>query len=203
MKKLAVTLALAAIATSTFAQGIVKFSNNATTLISFGPQGGTLTATTPGASFYYALLTAPMGTVDPLAFTFAGIYATNSAATTGGRFQGGSNLGVTVAGWAAGDSRSFEIAGWSANLGPNWNAAWLNPATRPGGAQDYFGLSGIGAGIAGGLDSNNASIPALALIGPAPAISSGFALTSPIPEPGTMAIAGLGAAALMIFRRRK
>jgi hypothetical protein len=203
MKKLAVTLALAAIATSTFAQGLVKFSNNATTLVSFGQQGGVLTATTPGASFYYCLLVAPMGTVDPLAFSFAGIYATNSAATTGGRFQGGSNLGVSVAGWAAGESRSFEIAGWSANLGTIWNPAWLTAGGRPSGSQDYFGLSAIGAGIAGGLDSNNASIPALALVGAAPSISSGFGVTSAVPEPGTMALAGLGAAALMIFRRRK
>jgi len=201
MKKLAVTLALAAIATSTFAQGLVKFANNATTLVSYGQQGGALTATTPGASFYYALLVAPMGTVDPLAFSFAGIYATNSAATTGGRFQGGSLLGVSVAGWAAGESRSFEIAGWSANLGATWNPAWLT--THPGGSQDYFGVSAIGAGLAGGTDSNGASIPALALVGAAPSISSGWGMTSVVPEPGTMALAGLGAAALMIFRRRK
>jgi len=197
MKKLAAILCLAVLATGAFAQGLVKFSNNGSTLVSFGPQGAGA-ATTPGPTFYYCLLTAPLGTTDPTAFTFAGIYATNTTSTTGGRLQGGSNLGVTVAGWAAGTSRSFEVAGWSIDGGTAWNSAWL---TAPSG-MSYFGLSGIGQGIAGGTDSNGGSIPALAVFGAAPSITSGFTVT-PVPEPGTMALAGLGAAALLIFRRRK
>src|SRR6185369_3556722 len=84
--------------------------------------------------FYFALLTAPLGTTDSTAFTFAGIYATNSAATTGGRLQGGSNLGVGVAGWTPGTSRSFEVAGWSASMGPTWNPAWLTMGPLGSGA---------------------------------------------------------------------
>lgn len=203
MKKLATILCLLALASGAYAQGLVKFLNSGATLISYGNEGQpAVGAAQPlgTATYYYALLIAPMGTVDPLAFTFAGIYATNTATTTGGRLLGGSANGVAVAGWAAGESRSFEIAGWSANLGTTFNSAWLANPPRTAG---YFGLSGIGAGFAGGTDSNGASIPAMATFGAAPSLTSGFVMTTAVPEPATMALAGLGAAALMIFRRRK
>lgn len=204
MKKLATILCLVALASGAYAQGLVKFLNSGSTLISYGNEGEpAIGAAQPlgTATYYYALLIAPLGTSDPLAFTFAGIYATNTATTTGGRLLGGSANGVAVAGWAAGESRSFEIAGWSASLGNTWNTAWL--ANRPNTPGNYFGLSGIGAGFAGGTDSNGASIPPLALFGAAPSLTSGFVMTTQVPEPTVMALAGLSAAALMIFRRRK
>lgn len=203
MKKLAVTLCLAALATSTFAQGLVKFSNTAATLVSYGPQGGASSVMPNSASgtYYFGLLIAPAGTTDPLAFSFASLYATNSAATTGGRFQGGLSTGVAVPGWAGGETRAYEIAGWSSDLGATFQSSWLTTAFQQSHA-GFFGFSGIGTGFAGGTDSLGNSLPPLVLIGASPAIGSGWTLTS-VPEPTTMALAGLGAAALMIFRRRK
>lgn len=199
MKKLAAILCLTVLASGAFAQGLVKFLNNGSTLISTGPAAGPFAATAPGPGYYYALLTAPLGTTDPFAFTFAGIYATNTTTTTGGRLLGGSANGVSVAGWAAGTSRSFEVAGWDVASGATFNPAWLT--ANPSGV-NFFGLSGIGQGFAGGTDSNGASIPAMAVFGAAPSLTAGFNVAQ-VPEPGTMALAGLGAAALLIFRRRK
>jgi hypothetical protein len=195
MKKLAVVLCLSALTTGAFAQGFVNFFNTAGTLVSSGPAGNTATlaAGNPGA-YYFGLLTSASGNAG--SFTFAGVYATNQ--TFAGRFTGGG--GVTVAGWGPGVTMSYEVAGWSANLGATFNSSWLTtPPTTPNG---FFGISGIGSGQAGGSTAAG-SFPNLNLFG-GTGLTSGFNLSpTSVPEPASMALAGLGAAALLIFRRRK
>jgi len=200
MKKLAAVLCLSALTTGAFAQGLVNFINTATTQSSAtvnGVQGATSGA--PGA-YYYALLIANAGTTDPKAFTFSGLYATNLAAA--GRFTGGNNKSVT--GWDAGTSKSYEVAIWSASLGTSFNPTWLTLAANDPawGNSGVFGLSGIATGISGGAGSP--ASPSYNLFGGATGIASGFNATPVgVPEPTSMALAGLGAAALLIFRRRK
>ena len=109
------------------------------------------------------------------------------------------------------------VAGWSADLGHDWNtiASELQGSTFSGGMYrgnnwsktgGYFGISGIGFGASGGGASG---LPAFSLFGPSPTaqgtpIASGFDLfVTNVPEPTSFALAGLGAAALVIFRRRK
>jgi hypothetical protein len=132
------------------AQGLVKFANSSTTLVSsFGnPISG------PAGSYYFALLTAPVGTTDPTAFPFSGLYATNTGVA--GRIQGGSTLGVPVPGWGAGTSRAFMVCGWPSSMGYTWNPAWIFGGT--------IAKSMIATGMAGGTDPvTGGSIPALPL----------------------------------------
>jgi hypothetical protein len=197
MKKLAAILCLSALATGAFAQGIINYANSGQTLISTST--GTQTSVMPNSTagtFYFALLTAAPGTTDKTAFTFTGLYGTNTAATTGGRLSGGN--GIQVPGWGAGVSMSYEIAGWDASLGHTFQSSWLT--TAPSG---FFGVSPIATGAAGGTDALGNSLPPYNLFGGATGIPTGFTLTSAVPEPSSMALAGLGAAALLIFRRRK
>jgi hypothetical protein len=229
MKKLAVTLCLSAFAVSAFAQGTVNYLNSPTTLVSTNglAAGRTAGATSPsaGGQYYYALFIAPttitsatVGDLSTAAWTFTGLYANTTAATTGGRFSGGG--GVSAQGWLPGVSQSYAILGWSAGLGGTnsmtsllatiGNPTFAGGAWTGGGALDsfngqYFGLSSVGFGSAGGGASG---LPAFGLFG-APSgqgtpINTGFNLwVVNIPEPSTFALAGLGAAALVIFRRRK
>jgi len=194
MKKLAAILCLSALSTGAFAQGLVNFFNNANTLVSSGATTQTATAISgnPGA-YYFALLTSPVGANT---FTFANVLGTNQASL--GRFNGGAS--VQVAGWAAGTARDFEVAGWDSSLGATFNPAWLT--TKPAG---FFGTSALGTGQSGGFNGTG-TLPNLNIFGGATGIQTGFALTgggSVVPEPSSMALAGLGAAALFIFRRRK
>jgi len=195
MKKLALTLCLAAFTTGAFAQGLVNFLNSPTTLIS---AGGTSTAATAG-QYYFGLFTAPVGTTSFDAFQFSGIYATNLASA--GRFTGGT--GVPITGWAAGESRAFYVLGWSAIYGRDAMAAlgYLNANLAPieGG---FAGRSAIApAGVAGGGPQ---SLPNLNIFGGTQGLTAGFNMVLiPVPEPTSFALAGLGAAALLIFRRRK
>jgi len=202
MKKLAAILCLSALTTGAFAQGLVTFLNSGTTLSSAQLTPGGPAAATSGAagSYFYALLLAPAGTTDPKAFSFpaGGLYATNISAA--GRFNGGANL--TAAGWAAGASMSYEIAICSASLGHNFQAGWLQNQFPGAPNGSVFGLSAIATGISGGAGSP--ASPAYNLFGGATGISTGFTATPVgVPEPTSMALAGLGAAALLIFRRRK
>jgi hypothetical protein len=189
MKKLAAMLCLGAMTTGAFAQGLVSFANNPQTLVSANIAGNVAALTGPAGSYYFALLTAP-GAAGP--FTFANVYGTNLVNTSGGRFSGNTAGSVVVTGWAPGATLSYEVAAWESSLGPTFNAAWLT--THPNG---LFGVSAVGSGVAGG---GAQSLPTLQLFG-GTGITAGFTLTS-VPEPTSMALVGLGAAALLIFRRR-
>jgi hypothetical protein len=228
MKKLAATLCLSAIAVGAFAQGTVNFVNSSSTLVRTNATGTGGTAGSIGTAasgFYFALYTASSSinsaTVGDLlspTWTFTGLYGANIAAA--GRFTGGANVATTT-GWAPGVTNSYCIVGWSAGLGAqNINTlskaagATLSPAgvwSGSGfGAADvgqFLGISAVGFGAAGGGPTG---LPAFSLFGAVAngqgtPIPTGFDLNviSIIPEPSTMALAGLGAAAMVIFRRRK
>jgi len=197
MKKLAAILCLSALTTGAFAQGLVNFFNSSSTLSSATVNG--VSAATSGAagSYYYGLLTAPTATGP---FTFSGAYATNLAVA--GRFTGGANVAVT--GWAAGATASYEVAIWSASLGHDFQAGWLTGNFGNAPAGSVFGLSSIATGISGG--AGVPASPSYNLFGGATGIQTGFnaaEVGGVVPEPTSMALAGLGAAALLIFRRRK
>ena len=191
MKKLAAMLCLSAMATGAFAQGLVNFANNAGTLVSANIGGNVATTSGPAGSYYFGLLTSATA-AGP--FTFANVLGTNQVTANGGRFTGGN--GIAVNGWAPGSTMFYEVAGWEQSLGTTFNPAWLT--TAPSG---LFGLSVVGSGVAGG---GSQSLPSLPLFG-GTGITQGFTLTggASVPEPSSMALIGLGAAALVIFRRRK
>jgi len=194
MKKLAVMLGVCAVAAGAFAQGTVQFFPTASTLSSTKDAQGNVAATSGAAgSFYYGLLTAATANGP---FTFSGTYATNLAVS--GYFGG--PAARTVTGWAAGATMSYEVAMWSASLGTTWNPLWLvgNFGNVTTGS---FGLSKVATGVAGGLGTPaTLPLPLFSSTG----IDTGI-LGTPVgvPEPSSMALAGLGAAALLIFRRRK
>jgi len=227
MKKLAVTLCLAALATGAFAQGTVNFQNGVGLNISTNATatGGTSGVTGSGANgYYYALFIAPSSVTSVDAnyqdLLGGGWTYTNPGTNTGiaGRMSGGTGIGVP--GWAPTATNSYVIVGWSASLGSSWATvrSELQGSTFSGGkwsggawaANGFFGGSVRGFGQAGGTDPNTGqSFLPFNLYGTTATASGtpvgGFSLFSvtPVPEPTTFALAGLGAAALVIFRRRK
>ncbi len=232
MKKLAAILCLSAVATAVFAQGTVNFLNSPTTLVSTNGVGalgpGTLGNTSPSTSgyyYYFALFTAPstvtslggLGDLSTPTWTFTTLYGTNTVATAGGRFSGGSS--VSAQGWVPGQTNSYIVVGWSQNVGHDWasvqpqfvgatniGGVWHGANLLPSSQAGYLGWSAIGAVQAGG---GTTGIVPTGLFGAGAnaqgvPITTGFALDFVlVPEPSTFALAGLGAAALLIFRRRK
>lgn len=199
MKKYLSTLAVVALAASALAQGTVNFANNASSLVT---AGGTAI---PANGGFVQLLWAPAGTAagaytqgDPAAWFAANPgWAALPAAAGGidniapaaGRFGGGT---ATVPTATAGATIQAIVAGWTGNFA-DLNAAYAgkasigfsasfqvvtgNPTTVPPGTA----ASITGAGQFGGLNA----LP-----------------TTVVPEPSTLALAGLGVAALLVLRRR-
>lgn len=196
MKKNVIMLLLLLAGYSGMAQGLVNFMNTGTTLIS--TSSGTIVY---AGQYYFGLFTAPAGTTDPLQFTFSGLYATNLA--TAGRIAGGAN--VPVPGWLPGETRSFLVWGWSANLGHDWDEAWVNWGTAvwppwtlnpPG----YLGYSPIGTGPAGGFNGYE-NLPTLAIFGGTSGIS-GWGMVW-IPEPSVAGLLCVAAALLTMQKRHR
>jgi hypothetical protein len=229
MKKLALILTLSGLAATSFGQGFVNFANvsgnenvstNTTLYINGNATGGGagpgLVTGSGGAHFgyYYALLAqaysgsgptvaTTIGTLLSTGWTYTGAWGTN--ALGGGRIAGGANTQTTAGMPTTGNPpNQFIIAGWSSNLGTDWatvsgqlatsglNGAW----TLSSGVGGVFGISSVGTGL-------GAASPPEAIFD-APGIATGFTLYEvPVPEPSTMALAGLGGLAVLLFRRRK
>jgi len=223
MKKLLTIAASLGVAAVAFGQGEINFANSAaaTTKVSSSsawPGVSASSALITGAGGYYFELfyTANTGSLvpdtaasslDPITagFTDTGIQATNSG--TAGRIgivtaDADSNGYAAIAGQAIGNTVDAVVVGWSASLGTNWTTVKADVDAVIGGGTSpvagSYGISEIGQYIVGG---GSTPVPTV-LFGSAPA-APGFVLgTLPVPEPATFALCGLGAAALVIFRRR-
>lgn len=229
MRKSITLLTLFAGLSLAFGQGQVNFLNNGTQLTSTnivngGPATGLSGTAIP--MYYYAIFWAPSTQFNPAAFTWFGNYGTNQG--VGGRFFGGSGTAraPAIAGQAIGTTVNIIIRGWSANFtavappagpyasdnGAAWNDVWATVIT----IDPVYGWPARGAGLAHDQDFwyGESGIATVVLGGGATPIQSPFGTTSGfiqngitlnhyyIPEPGTLALVGLGAATLLLFRRK-
>jgi hypothetical protein len=181
------------VATTTLAQGTVVFENvdssggGSISIFNFNGNGGYLAAL-PG-TYTLALLWAPgssIGAVVQSSFSQIGTY-TERTSNFGGGFFTDSSVLTTGAATAGGSVAVFEVEGWSGSYA-NYAAAVAAGA--------YVGqtapfLNGTG----------NPTPPAT------PPVNTtgwdGDIILTLAPEPGTMAICALGAAALCLFYQRK
>jgi hypothetical protein len=221
MKKLILAAITLTSAVSVFAQGTVLFNNRvanlATTHVYAGPayragNGPADVPTGPGDYTGYVLI----GTVGGMtaSTTFATLIGAPGSGTAESSMQAsltppttfrtGPAAGNIVANTAtfaniANDAAvgTFEMVVWdnSTGLYPTWTQASSAIAAKiiVGGASAPFVIQNIG-----GLVNTSPNI-----VSPTPGQGLQSFGLAPIPEPTTVALAGLGAAALLIFRRRK
>lgn len=197
MKKVLTTISMVAVAASCFAQGTVGFANNASTLVRkwTSPTDMTLVSapiTTTRVEFMWAA----DGTTEPGMFeTVAGVNPL-ALSPVPGRFS--TATAITVPGIAAGGIISAVVRGWTggfADYASAYAAGLVDPNIMVGTSAIFRVDTGDPTAVPAGTPGNIVT-----------SISGqGFAgLTlMTIPEPSTFALAGLGAAAMLIFRRRK
>ena len=204
MKKILTLLALVGATSLSYSQGLFNWQNSASTLIS---AGGSNTVNVAGQC-YYAVFFGPSTTVVANGLTrpfndsaFQAPAAMNTNAAAAGRLA--TRSGVD-GGAASGSTLDFVIRGWSANAGTTWAEALAN-------WNNGVPLASVGTGMFLGqttvLDNfvlGGGPLPVPGLMGTTLPSAPGFNMDFyAAPEPSSMAIAGLGAASLLLFRRRK
>ena len=204
----------------------ITAQTNATVASTFGasaaPTGTTVGATggaQSGALFYYALLytsysgsqlavPTTMAQLDSQGWLATGLMATNS--NSAGRLSTVAGSTQVTVPWASGTTQSIVLAGWSANLGSTWGSVsnvLSNWNSLSGGivGNAFFGLSATGyiaanAANPGTTVFNNAATPQGL---PIFSLNTQLNEVVAVPEPGTLALAALGGASLLMFRRKK
>jgi len=227
MKKILSAIALAASVSLGYSQGTIVIQNTSSTYFittntaAYGSGNSGVSGPTANVanSFYYALLfqnyTGSLTTNNvgsSAGWTF-GEYGTN--VVTGGVKGPGGTAGAAIAGWAApagatydtGSRKYYVLVGWSANLGSTWSEIQAQLDSGTWVANGFFGVSALGNGYAGGGPNSLIAPPIWGTGINAGGLTSGFNLysvsTAPVPEPGTLVLAGLGGLSLLAFRRKK
>jgi len=202
MKKILVTSLLSLTAALAFGQGTVWFDNAPTTLSS--PPNRQVTfrdATTPGNVFgtagapavgtnFYASLYYKVGTVtdDSLLALATKSQSKLRASTTTvpGTWSGVAYATLDGVPFGAG-AVTLQVRVWDSVAGATYDASLANNGVTGKSALFSYAMPG------------SASDPAASFF---MANFNGFTIQA-VPEPSTFALAGLGAAAMLIFRRRK
>jgi len=195
MKKTLAILAAFGVAVGAFAQGKVTFGNGATHLVTIDTRGAYAGNEAPGsAASQIGVGNAVMGslTAQLWAGTAAGsltLQGTFAPAGLAG-FENGvlQNTSVLLTGIAAGPA-FFQIVLFQTSAGSYIAAS--------GGQGLWYGQSAVFPATAGSFAPTPLSSAAGWTAGPI------ILSANPVPEPSTIALAGLGVASLLLFRRRK
>jgi hypothetical protein len=202
MKKILLTLTAVALSAATmYGQGRVSFNNFASAGVTVGAsnQGATGNAGTAGqfigANYSVQLLWAPTAVYNTEAEFLAAVLGQSGAVSFIGATGG--NPGVDGAGLFDGGTIPSPV-GTSMPAG-NYTMmarAWYNNATYA--TYDAAKAAGKNTGYVLFNQTVNAPPAGITATGVA-----AFTVGTPVPEPGTLALAGLGAASLLLFRRKK
>lgn len=187
-KSLLTTIAVAGCGLSVFGQGLVVLENAVNSAANVSRVGGqSPTGSAAVGSYQVALLWFNGSSYQQI----GAVYTSNVPNGDGpGYFYGET---VTVPTYSA--TGSFEVEGWSGNFA-NYAAA-IAGGTYVGQTPSFTSAEGNGTITPSGTPVN------LALASTPPGGWNGNLVLVPVPEPTTIALGGLGAAALLLFRRRK
>jgi hypothetical protein len=179
MKKLLVTLAAVLVSVSTFGQGTILFNNRVTGQVDAPVRRADQTGAGAGVNAQLFLVSG--GT--PVTYTALSPATTfRSTSATAAFYVTQPATPVTVPGVAAGSQATIVLRAWEGAVGSSYDTAAVKGQSLP-----------ITITL-GGVPPVGAPIPDAVLTG-----MQGFEM---VPEPSTMALGLLGAAALL-YRRRK
>jgi len=219
MKRLLLTSALVAVCAGAFAQGKVNVVNDGGSLVTLTTATGLLKTADVGQAG------AAVGNNNPLGsgvVLMAGLYAgTSSTALFLYNPNNGANPMLNNASAAAGAIGPFQVQLNAATSSGGSSIAGIASGTAITAATPWMqvrvwdsAFASYAAAVAAGAYNGESALyqmnpgpsltyPLSAPAGPNSTWADAPIVVSLVPEPSTFALAGLGAAALMIFRRRK
>jgi len=179
-------------------------------------QGTGTTAGDATTLFYYELLVSSTASTSPTtlsslsSWSDTGLEAQNGAGSNGRILQLNSSQNATANNWPVGTDMNIVLVGWSANLGATYSA-FLSSLQNWATVQNTLtGPAFVGASSTGNMTIENAN-PGITVLGGGvgninnqtgnPMVMEPLAVT--VPEPGTLALAAIGGASLLMFRRKK
>jgi hypothetical protein len=188
------------VSTRCFAQGQLVYANSPTTpILLFNAATGTTTKMFGSAgTFDLGLYMGLAGSTSLAQMQLVDLVMSPNAATStsfaAGQFSGGTvfspgNVANTI-NFQAGTQYAFLIAGWTAADGSTYDQA-----AASGDPNAYLGISSLGFVIPTAFPLTTPNV-----FGTQAGQIGGFTL-SKTPEPATVALGSLGAAALLLFRR--
>jgi len=220
MKKLLLTTLIAgAVAGSALAQGTVSLVANATSgLIQYATAGGTTNSVAVGnpatigtyGNLDVAVYYASANTADPITSSTASLLPTGSTGWTESAnvlhqiapTAGSTPLTTfTLTSDAGADSQEVMVLAWTGTYA-DWNSA-LQASSSLYAWTGRFGIGGLDWSNGTGAPNGTPPVAPVGLTYSATAGYDGLDLQVTIPEPTSFALAGLGLATLLIFRRRK
>jgi len=200
MKKTLLTLALVAVTAATsFGQGKILFGNDSLHLFTLNGVNGDPTGPIPASPLPSGLsLVACLygGAVGGSLTLQTAITLTGADWLTDGRMA---NKNVLLNGVAGGSAQSFLIVLTDTGAVRPGTVPVAGSPLLPFALSTYFGSSGYFTAVPG----TSLSYPNIATAASQSSWAAGAVNAAPIPEPTSIVLAGLGAASLLLFRRRK
>jgi len=188
MKKTLLTIAAASLAVGAFGQGEVIFENDLGT--GYITQNSSAGAKVAPGTYQVALLW-----FNGTSFQSIAVYtvANGSAGSGPGYFHDSTTVAVPT----YTSTGTFEVQGWATT--GNYSSY---AAAAAGAGTTFIGQTASFASPEGNTLPPPNGVPAAPLSGSGGGWSGNLILV-PVPEPSTIVLGGLGAAALLLFRRRK
>jgi hypothetical protein len=185
MKKLLLTLALAAVTTFTYAQGTIQMANNAGTRFRINgavPAAGTVAL----GQFTFGVFVGQ--SADALSADPIGGTGLARSSATAGLITSDNPQGHQLTGFAPDSTVFIQIRGWESRFGTDWRAG------QQGGLYGASDIRPVTLGPSSGPGT---------VIWSSTDLTKFQAINLVIPEPSTIALAVLGLGSLLLFRRRK